>query len=292
MQKQKIKTQDEIITQAGTLYVVATPIGNLEDITLRAIRILASVDLIAAEDTRHTRKLLSHLEISAQLVSYYKDREASRAVKIINQLQKGQSVALVSDAGTPGIADPGHILVRQARAAGIRIVPIPGPSSLAAALSITGLENTPLIFLGFLPSKPAERRRLFKKLAQEQSHIMFFESPRRLATCLNDCLNILGDRQVFWGRELTKIHETLYHGSLTELVAVLDNTEQKGESVLVLTGAAGEEKTNIEDISELLGWYRQQGTSLKDAVRQVSRDLDLTRTRVYKKALQVWGETA
>lgn len=291
MKKQQKKIGHDKNTEAGTLYVVATPIGNLEDITLRAIRILASVDLIAAEDTRHTRKLLSHLEISAQLVSYYKDREASRAVKIINQLNKGKNVALVSDAGTPGIADPGHILVRQARAAGIRIVPIPGPSSLTTALSVTGLENTPLIFLGFLPSRPAERRRLLKRLAQEQRHIVFFESPRRLKTCLNDCLNILGDREVFWARELTKIHESLYHGNLAELASSLESTEQKGESVLVLTGALGEDKTDLEDIDELLGWYKQRGSSLKDAVRQVSRDLDLARTRVYKKALHIWQES-
>lgn len=290
MRAKKDKTKPDLKKSVitGTLYIVATPIGNLEDITLRAARILDEVDLIAAEDTRHTRKLLSHLGISTPLLSYYKEKEASRAGQIINRLTKGENVALVSDAGTPGISDPGHILVRQAREAGIPITPIPGPSSLSAALSVTGQTNAPLIFFEFLPSKPSERRKLLQGVAHEQKNIVFFESPRRLKACLKDCLNILGDRQAFWAREITKVHESLQSALLSQFVATTEAMPQKGESVIFICGATEKETIAADDIDELLRRYRDEDSTLKDAVRQISRDLDLPRNQVYKRALAVW----
>jgi 16S rRNA (cytidine1402-2'-O)-methyltransferase len=178
----------------GTLYVVATPIGNLEDITLRALRILKEVDLVAAEDTRHTRKLLTHFGISTPTLSYYKEKEQERAALIIKKLHNGQSVALVSDAGTPGISDPGSILVQKAIGAKIKVEPIPGPSSLTAALSVAGIQDNSFIFLGFAPSRKKQRQDLLLALCQEQRHLVFFEAPHRLHSFLLDCWEILGDR--------------------------------------------------------------------------------------------------
>lgn len=277
-------------TKNGILYVVATPIGNLEDITLRAIRILGEVDVIAAEDTRHTRKLLSHLGISKPLISYFKDKEASRSAQIIDRLMKGEDVALVSDAGTPGISDPGHIVTRMALGAGIRVVPIPGPSALTAALSVAGLEaGASLLFIGFLPSRSTARKKLLRSLMHQPHAIAFYESPRRLEASMQDCLDILGDRQIFWARELTKMHEEMQSSTLSQLTAELASRRVKGESVLIIQGEDEEEKVPEAELDDLLAWYKQNsGLSLKDAVRKVSNDLGLPRSAVYKKALAIW----
>jgi 16S rRNA (cytidine1402-2'-O)-methyltransferase len=277
-------------TKNGILYVVATPIGNLEDITLRAIRILGEVDVIAAEDTRHTRKLLSHLGISKPLISYFKDKEASRSAQIVDRLMKGEDVALVSDAGTPGISDPGHIVTRMALGAGIRVVPIPGPSALTAALSVAGLEaGASLLFIGFLPSRSTARKKLLRSLMHQPHAIAFYESPRRLEASMQDCLDILGDRQIFWARELTKMHEEMQSSTLSQLTAELASRRVKGESVLIIQGEDEEEKVPEAELDDLLAWYKQNsGLSLKDAVRKVSNDLGLPRSAVYKKALAIW----
>ena len=277
-------------TKHGTLYVVATPIGNLEDITMRAIRILGEVDVIAAEDTRHTRKLLTHLGIAKPLISYYKDKEAGRSVQILDRLKQGENVALVSDAGTPAISDPGHIVTRMALAAGITVVPIPGPSALTAALSVAGLEaGASLLFLGFLPSRSTGRRKLLRSMVHQPFAIAFYESPRRLLACLQDCLDILGDRQIFWARELTKMHEELQSSTLSRLTAKLAARRIKGESVLIIQGEITKEEVPAAELGELLSWYKQNsGLSLKDAVRKVSGDLGLQRSTVYKKALEIW----
>ena len=276
--------------QSGTLYVVATPIGNLEDITLRAIRILGEVDVIAAEDTRHTRKLLSHLGIAKPLLSYFKDKETSRSVQILDRLKKGKIVALVSDAGTPAISDPGHIVTRMALGAGIRVVPIPGPSALTAALSVAGLEaGASLLFLGFLPSRSTARRKLLKSMVHQPCAIAFYESPRRLEACLQDCLAILGDRKIFWARELTKLHEEIQSSTLSRLTEELASRRVKGESVIIIQGEDKQEEVPAAELDELLSWYKQNsGLSLKDAVRKVSNDLGLPRSKVYKKALAIW----
>ena len=210
--------------------MVATPIGNLEDITLRALRILKEVDLIAAEDTRHTRKLLTHFGISTPTLSYYKEKEQERAAVIINKLHEGQNIALVSDAGTPGISDPGSILVQKAAVEKIRIEPIPGPSSLTAALSVAGISDNSFVFLGFAPSRKKQRQDLLLSLCGEKRHLVFFEAPHRLQSFLKDCYEILGDRLIFWCRELTKMHEELTRDYLSSVLAHCKDKKIKGES--------------------------------------------------------------
>ncbi|MFA7382619.1 MAG: 16S rRNA (cytidine(1402)-2'-O)-methyltransferase [Desulfurivibrionaceae bacterium] len=277
----------------GTLYVVATPIGNLEDITLRALRILREVDLIAAEDTRHTRKLLSHFDIHTPLLSYYKEKEASRAQEIVARLLAGQQVALVSDAGTPGISDPGGILVHSAQAHGLAVVPVPGVSALATILSVAGLTEPSHLFLGFLPAKGGERRKLLRGLKNDAHSIVFYESPRRIVASLTDCLAELGERRAVIGRELTKMHEEISSGELTQLLAGLKDREGliKGEFVVLVAAAHATTPQRPDNLEDLLRWYRgQAGVSLKDAVASIAKDLDLSRSEVYQKALAVWKE--
>jgi 16S rRNA (cytidine1402-2'-O)-methyltransferase len=273
----------------GTLYVVATPIGNLEDITLRALRILKEVDLVAAEDTRHTRKLLTHFGISTPTLSYYKEKEQERAALIIKKLHNGQSVALVSDAGTPGISDPGSILVQKAIGAKIKVEPIPGPSSLTAALSVAGIQDNSFIFLGFAPSRKKQRQDLLLALCQEQRHLVFFEAPHRLHSFLLDCWEILGDRQLIWCRELTKIHEEFTRDSLGTVLDLCKARKIKGESVFIIAGATSGPEIPAPDIAELLRTYRKSGgKSLRDAVQSISREHKLARSSVYKEALKIW----
>jgi len=279
-------------TKSGTLFVVATPIGNLEDITLRALRILREVDLIAAEDTRHTRKLLSHFDIHTPLISYYKEKEASRAQEIVARLLSGAQVALVSDAGTPGISDPGGILVQSAKAHGIGVVPVPGVSALAALLSVAGLTEPSHLFLGFLPAKGTERRKLLRGVKNDVHPLVFYESPRRILASLGDCLAELGDRRAVIGRELTKVHEEIGSGELAQLLAGYKAKEAiKGEFVVLIEGVRASASQRPDNLEDLLRWYRgQDGVSLKDAVASIAKDLDLSRSEVYQKALVVWKE--
>ena len=273
----------------GTLYVVATPIGNLEDITLRALRTLKEVDLIAAEDTRHTRKLLTHFGISTPLLSYYKEKEQERTAVIINKLQEGQNVALVSDAGTPGISDPGSILVQNAVAENIRIEPIPGPSSLTAALSVAGIHDNTFVFIGFAPSRKKQRQDLLLSLSQEKKHMVFFEAPHRLQSFLQDCFTILGDRKLLWCRELTKMHEELTRDYLSSILSSLEDKKTKGESVLIISGAEDEPEISETKIKELLMAYEKSGKlSLKDAVQMITKAHNLSRSVVYRLALKIW----
>jgi len=279
-------------SKRGTLFVVATPIGNLEDITLRALRILQEVDLIAAEDTRHTRKLLTHFDIHTPLVSYYKENEASRSQEIVERLLAGQQVALVSDAGTPGISDPGGILVKSAHGQGVSVVPIPGVSALATILSVAGLTEPSHLFLAFLPSKGSERRKLLRGLKNEVHSLVFYESPRRITASLADCLAELGERRAVIGRELTKVHEEIASATLTELLADFKGRESiKGEFVVLIEGMRASGPVRPDNLDDLLRWYREQpGVSLKDAVANIAKDLDLSRSEVYQKALAVWKE--
>ncbi|MFH1020855.1 MAG: 16S rRNA (cytidine(1402)-2'-O)-methyltransferase [Pseudomonadota bacterium] len=292
--EKKDKTSPGGSTRPGTLFVVATPIGNLEDITLRALRVLREVDLIAAEDTRHTRKLLSHFDIHTPLISYYKEKEASRAQEIVARLLAGQQVALVSDAGTPGISDPGGILVHSAQAHGLAVVPVPGVSALATLLSVAGLTEPAHLFLGFLPAKGGERRKLLRGFKNEGHPLVFYESPRRITASLADCLAELGDRRAVIGRELTKIHEEITSGELAQLLAGLTARETiKGEFVVLVEGVRASAPLRPDNLEDLLRWYRgQSGVSLKDAVANIARDLDLSRSEVYQKALAVWKESA
>ena len=278
----------EYTAAAGTLYIVATPIGNLEDITLRALRILKEVDLIAAEDTRHTRKLLNHFAIHTRLLSYYREKEMDRGREIVARLQAGENVALVSDAGTPGISDPGAVLVRLARQAGVPIVPLPGPSALTTALSVAGLEQGGFLFLGFLPSQKSQRRKVLTSLKSCDYPIIFYESPQRIEGLLADALDILGNRLALWARELSKSFEELREAQLSELQALAAGRQNKGESVVIIHpgGADAPEGDNIE---ELLCWYRDHsGLSLKDACRKLAADLGLSRSQIYQQALAIW----
>ncbi|MDH5299437.1 MAG: 16S rRNA (cytidine(1402)-2'-O)-methyltransferase [Desulfobulbaceae bacterium] len=282
----------DLSPRRGTLYVVATPIGNLEDITLRAVRILGQVALVASEDTRHTRKLLSHLHIRTPLVSYFKGKEASRAEPILSRLLAGDDVALVSDAGTPGISDPGAMLVRKARESNIPVVPVPGPSALAAAVSVAGFESTAFLFLGFLPSRPAERRKFLKAMSAAPSLLAFYESPLRIVAALKDCLAVLGDRRLVAARELTKLHEEILAGTVSEVLAELAARERvKGELVVIIEGSGPEQQPEAADLDSLIVWYRDQsGLSLRDAVQRIAQDLGLKRSAIYQEALRLWEE--
>ena len=277
----------------GTLYVVATPIGNLEDITFRAVRILGEVDLIAAEDTRHTRKLLSHLSLSKPLVSYYKDREAARSEKIIEELRAGRNVALVSDAGTPAISDPGSVIVALCHEHAIAVVPIPGPSALTTAVSAAGFPQTSFTFLGFLPAKKNQRAKTLTAHAQDETLLVFYESPRRVCHTLVECREVMGERRVFVGRELTKLHEELLRGTLSDVLRILQARVQiKGEFVVVVAPQQPNPAvTPPEELQDLLTWYKNHsGLSMKDAVKKIAADLNLSKSQIYEKALHVWAK--
>jgi 16S rRNA (cytidine1402-2'-O)-methyltransferase len=277
--------------KSGSLFVVATPIGNLEDITLRALRILKEVDLIAAEDTRHTKKLLNHYNILTTSFSYYKEKEQSRSDKIIKKLLAGQDVALVSDAGTPGISDPGSILIQKSFANKIKVIPIPGPSSLTTTLSVAGLKDTAFVFLGFAPARKKQRQDLLQSLATEKRSLIFFEPPHRIEKFLHDCLEILGNRQVFWCRELTKIHEEFIRDSLANILLQCNDKKIKGESVLIIAGSPGEPPMPDKIIENLLQTYKKSGKlSLKDAVQKITAENKLSRSTIYSMALKIWDK--
>ena len=273
---------------SGILYVVATPIGNLEDISRRAGRILGEVDLIACEDTRHTRKLLSHLGLKTPLTSYYREKERLKTPVLLAKLQDGQSIALVSDAGTPAISDPGSVLVAEARKTGIRIISIPGPSALIAAISAAGLKEGSFYFGGFPPARKTERRKYFTRLATIPCPLVFYEAPHRIARTINDGLAVFGDRQALLFKELTKIHEHSFAGHLSELVGMTENGI-KGELVLIIHGPEESGGKRPDNLAELLLWYRKQPEmTLKEAVRRISDDLNLSRNQVYAEALAIW----
>jgi 16S rRNA (cytidine1402-2'-O)-methyltransferase len=224
------------LANTGTLYLVSTPIGNLEDITLRALRVLKEVELIAAEDTRRTRRLLRHYQISRPLISYHDHNKEARSPSLLEKLNSGKSLALVSDAGTPGISDPAFYLVRLAIQHGVPVVPVPGPSALISALIVSGLPPDRFAFEGFLPAKSGRRRRKLKALAGEERTILFFESPYRLKRTLEDILEIMGDRRATVARELTKKFEEVTRGTVTQLLEHYGEKKPRGEVVIVLTG--------------------------------------------------------
>ena len=226
----------------GTLYLVATPIGNLEDITARALRVLREVDLVAAEDTRHTRRLLEHFGITATLVSLFEHNERSRSGMLVEKLRGGESVAIVTDAGSPGIADPGYPVVRAAVAEGLRVESVPGPSAVIAALQVSGLPTDAFAFVGFLPVKPGARRRALEELHERRETIVAFESPHRIERCLADLEAVWGERPMALARELTKVHEQVLRGSASEVRAALREDQKRGEIVLVLGGRTRAER--------------------------------------------------
>ena len=218
------------------LFVVATPIGNLEDITRRAIRILSEVDVIAAEDTRQTKKLLDHYQISTPMTSYHKFNIRSKTSHIIDLISQGKKVALVSDSGMPGISDPGYELIREAHENNIKVIPIPGPSAVVTALAVSGLPTEKFVFLGFLQKKAGKRRKALKELLNFDGTIVLYESPFRVIKCLQDVLSTLGDREVVVARELTKIYEELIRGKVSEVIKRFGEKVIKGEVVILIKG--------------------------------------------------------
>ncbi len=222
--------------QGGILYIIATPIGNLEDITLRAVRILKEVDLIACEDTRHTRKLLNHFQISTPLTSYFEYNKLQKGKSLILEILSGKNVALVSDAGTPGISDPGYNLVVAAIEKGISVIPIPGPSAAITALSASGLPTDQFHFVGFLPQKEGKKRRLLESLKEESATLVIYESPFRIKKTLQLSLEVFGDRPAVVVHELTKIHEGFFRGLTSEVQKKIESVPEKGEWVLLIQG--------------------------------------------------------
>jgi 16S rRNA (cytidine1402-2'-O)-methyltransferase len=228
--------QNSSETTSGTLYLVSTPIGNLEDITLRALRVLKEVDLIAAEDTRRTKKLLNHYQIKTPLTSYFEHSSFKKTQSLLSQLKKGTDIALVSEAGTPSISDPGFKLTKRAIENRLKVVPIPGASASIAALSASGLPTNSFIFEGFIPRKPGKRRNFFLSLKDQEKTLIFYESPRRLITTLKDLLAVLGDRQIVIARELTKIFEEMIRGRISEVIELLEDKTIKGEITILVSG--------------------------------------------------------
>ncbi len=230
----------------GTLYLVATPIGNLEDITQRALRVLREVSVVAAEDTRHTRRLLERFGISVPVVSLFEHNERARIPGLIRRLHAGEDVAVVTDAGSPGISDPGYPLVRAAVAEGLRVESLPGPSAVIAALQVSGLPTDAFVFAGFLPVRSGARRRKLEELHERRETVVAFESPHRIAACLADLEEIWGERPIALARELTKLHEQVLRGTVREVRAALAPEKRKGEMVLVLGGRTREEGRRTE----------------------------------------------
>jgi 16S rRNA (cytidine1402-2'-O)-methyltransferase len=272
----------------GTLYIVATPIGNLEDITFRAIRILKEVDFIAAEDTRHSRKLLSHYGISTRMTPYHDHNEQLKTDYLVEKLLEGQSIALITDAGTPCIADPGYRIVQSATAAGVRVVPIPGASAIAAAVSAAGLPTDRFCFEGFLSPRQSKRLTRLAELKDENRPVIFYEAPHRLISVLTDMLAILGNRQAVVARELTKIHEEFRQGTLNELAAHYRQQPVKGEVVVLVAPAAAEDQRRVLDPVPLLRRFLvEEKLSLKDAVSQTTLKTGISRSEIYQMALQI-----
>jgi 16S rRNA (cytidine1402-2'-O)-methyltransferase len=283
-------TDDAIgLRSLGTLYVVATPIGNKEDITLRALKILESVDAIAAEDTRHTGKLLAHYKIKSKLISYHENNEIERIPFLIQELKQGTSVALVSNAGTPTLSDPGYRLIQEAIAWGIEVMPIPGANAAIAALSASGLPTDSFTFIGFLPRKKGKRHALLAKLSEEPRTIIFYESPKRILTLIKELIMILGDRYAVLSREMTKLHEEFIRGFLSKMPERLGKRNSvKGECTLLVEGRK-EEKGNIGTTlrKELEKGLREPALKLSELVKEMAIKYRLPRNVVYAEALEI-----
>lgn len=277
---------DSIQHEAGVLYVVATPIGNLEDITYRAVRILREAGVIACEDTRHTRKLLDHYGIQGKLVSYHEHNEAERARELAEILLQGTSVAHVSDAGMPGISDPGYRLIRLAIERDIRVVPVPGPSALVAALAVSGLPTDAFEFRGFLPARSGQRRTVLEQILRADHAVIFYEAPHRIQESVNDIVAVLGPaRPVVIARELTKVHEEFLRGTAGELAAQLRERELKGE-ITILIGKAleGEQVGGEVDLAERMQeLMREQGIDDKAALKVVAKERGVSKSELYRE---------
>ena len=270
----------------GELYVVATPIGNLDDITLRAIKILKEVDVIIAEDTRHTLKLLNHLNISKPLISYHRHNEEQRKEMIIDKLKNGENIAIVSDAGTPGICDPGEVLIYECIKENIKVVPIPGACAMINALIASGISTKEFTFLGFLPLNKKLRKEKLEYIKNETKTVIIYEAPHKLKSTLEDLKEILEKRKVVIARELTKIHEEFIRGTIDEILEKVDSL--KGEIVLIIEG---NKESNHHDnknkfiemsLDEHYEYYEKQGLSKKEIIKKIAKDRELAKNEVYQ----------
>ena len=277
-------------TPAGTLYLVSTPIGNLEDVTRRALRVLAECDLVACEDTRHTRKLLDHYGIKTRTLSYHEHNERERADELVGRLSAGESIALVSDAGTPAVSDPGFRLVRAAVENKIAVVPVPGPAAFVAALVASGLPTDEFYFGGFLPARTVARRARLSQLRELQATLVFYEAPHRISETLRDAREILGEREAAVARELTKLHEEIARGRLSDLAArFADDARARGEMVLlidrrVLDAQEDAAANASESVAELVAALeRDEGLDHRAALKRAARRLGLTRDEAYRR---------
>ncbi len=269
----------------GTLYLVSTPIGNLEDITLRAINVLKSVDFIAAEDTRHTLKLLNHLEISKPLISCYKENEIFKSDSIVEKLKAGHNIALVSDAGTPVISDPGEELVHVAISEGITIVPIPGPCALISGLICSGISAKEFCFIGFLPANKSEKVKKLSSLYDIDKTLIFYEAPHKLIATLSCIKEVLGNRKIALARELTKIHESFVYGYVDEILESI--SEPKGEFVVIVEGNLNNndevvESLNNGSLENHFAFYKNLGYSKKDIIKMIAKDRNVSKNDIYK----------
>lgn len=278
----------------GILYICGTPIGNLEDITLRALRILKKVKLIAAEDTRHTKKLLNHYQINTKVTSYYEYNKFKKAPYLLEILKNGQDIALVSDAGMPGISDPGYILINLTLKNNIKIIPVPGVSALITALVVSGLPTDKFVFEGFLPRKIKERKRYYKSIENEERTIIFYETPHRLKKALKDMLDVWGERKIVIARELTKMYEEIIRGNLSQVLTEINTKEIKGEITLVVQGGIKKKENDIIDflkdeciMQEYLKKLKKQGYSNKDIIKITQEKLNIPKNLIYKKLLEM-----
>lgn len=269
----------------GILYIIATPIGNLEDITLRAIRILKEVDLIAAEDTRHTLKLLNHLEISKPLISYHRHNEEIRTEELIKELKTGKNIGLVSDAGTPGICDPGEEIIKKCIEESIKVVPIPGACAMINALITSGISTKEFIFLGFLPLNKKSRKEKLEEIKNANKTIILYEAPHKLKSTLNDLSLILEDRSVVLARELTKIHEEYIRGTVKELIEKTDNL--KGEMILIIEKNNKDNKEELNSLNNLTleehyNFYEKNGLNKKEIIKKIAKDRNVSKNEIYQ----------
>jgi 16S rRNA (cytidine1402-2'-O)-methyltransferase len=272
----------------GSLHIVATPIGNLEDITLRAIRILKEADIIAAEDTRHTRHLLERYQIDTQLTSYHDHNKEEKAPILVARMLEGKNVALVSDAGTPGISDPGYFLINLAIDQHIPIIPIPGATAAIAALSVSGMPTDRFIFEGFLPSKHLARRKRLQELSKEERTLIFYEAPHKIIRAVSDMVEALGNRRAVITRELTKIHEETIRGTLSECLKRLQEGSIKGEFTVIVHGATKEPMKQGIDMAEFLkNLMLHRGLTKKEAIATAAEELGVPKKDVYKESLKM-----
>lgn len=273
--------------EIGKLYICPTPIGNLEDITLRTLRILKEVDLIAAEDTRHTIKLLNHYEIKKPLTSYHEHNIKEKGIELIDRLQKGESIALVSDAGMPGISDPGQDLIHLAIKEDIQVIVLPGPTASIAALVVSGLNTDKFVFEGFLSSRKKERIDQLKSLKDEKRTLIIYESPHRILDTLDNMLSTLENRNIAIVRELTKIYEEIFRGTIEEAIEKFSSGKIKGEFVIIIEGNQDEGVELNIDIEEELLKYINQGISKKESVKKVAEEFNLPKNEVYQKSIEL-----